>query len=235
MDRHIHRQGAPTILLDYQNLSGHISHIPVDVLRSRIEDEVPQLRKDLELLKDELSTSTAEIRAATVQASKELADFRNKSDSELLISQQKADENIKNAKHGLEDSIGKAFEKAVTDLSNTKEQFAIELVNTKHELLEKFQRSEKQSEIEEGGQNADVDDEPGIAVENQLRIKEQSAKAIDIYMNTLLSTVWIGCSKNTYGNHRIESSVNRFKRSNSGLQDFLSALCCYADLVSRSS
>ncbi len=51
----------------------------------------------------------------------------------------------------------------------------------------------------EMGEVPEIDDEPGIAVENQLRIKEQSAKAIEILTSHLHSTVWQGCSKNTYG------------------------------------
>ena len=51
----------------------------------------------------------------------------------------------------------------------------------------------------EMGEVPENDDEPGIAVENQLRIKEQSAKAIDFLTTHLLSAVWQGCSKNTYG------------------------------------
>jgi hypothetical protein len=54
-------------------------------------------------------------------------------------------------------------------------------------------------------ENEDVDEvddeeEPGIALEDQLRITEQSAKAIDLLSNHLLSTVWQPCSKNTFGN-----------------------------------
>jgi hypothetical protein len=43
------------------------------------------------------------------------------------------------------------------------------------------------------------EEEPGIALEDQLRITEQSAKAIDLLTSHLLSTVWQTCSKNTYG------------------------------------
>ncbi len=54
-------------------------------------------------------------------------------------------------------------------------------------------------DLPEMGEMPEIDDEPGIAVENQLRIKEQSAKAIEILTSHLLSSVWQGCSKNTYG------------------------------------
>ncbi len=52
-------------------------------------------------------------------------------------------------------------------------------------------------------EDEEVGDEPGISVENQLRIKEQSAKAIEILTSHLLSSVWQGCSKNTYGKQRL--------------------------------
>ncbi len=58
-----------------------------------------------------------------------------------------------------------------------------------------------QQEPEIMGEVPEIDDEPGIGVENQLRIKEQSAKAIEILTSHLLSAVWQGCSKNTYGEH----------------------------------
>jgi hypothetical protein len=44
------------------------------------------------------------------------------------------------------------------------------------------------------------DEEPRIALEDQLRIVEQSSKAIDLLTNHLFSTVWQTCSKNTFGN-----------------------------------
>jgi hypothetical protein len=46
----------------------------------------------------------------------------------------------------------------------------------------------------------DDEEEPAIALEDQLRITEQSAKAIDLLSNHLLSTVWQPCSQNTFGN-----------------------------------
>jgi hypothetical protein len=62
-------------------------------------------------------------------------------------------------------------------------------------LKSKFDDRENE-EVEE----VDDQEEPGIALEDQLRITEQSAKAIDLLSNHLLSTVWQPCSKNTFGN-----------------------------------
>ncbi len=47
------------------------------------------------------------------------------------------------------------------------------------------------------------DEEPGIALEDQLRITEQSAKAIDLLSSHMLSTVWQTCSKNTFGEYNL--------------------------------
>jgi hypothetical protein len=58
---------------------------------------------------------------------------------------------------------------------------------------------EDEEQEPEMGEVPEIDDEPGIAVENQLRIKEQSAKAMEFLTSHLLSAVWQGCSKNTYG------------------------------------
>jgi hypothetical protein len=75
-----------------------------------------------------------------------------------------------------------------------------ELTNARHIFTNQVtRRGEAHDDVDEGNGDDDVDDEPGIAVEDQLRIKEQSAKAIEIYTTTLLSSVWQGCSKNTYG------------------------------------
>jgi hypothetical protein len=80
-----------------------------------------------------------------------------------------------------------------------------ELTNTRHSFKDGISRRGEAHDADEKVQDADVDDEPGIAVEDQLRIKEQSAKAIDIYTESILSSVWLGCSKSTYGklNHMI--------------------------------
>ncbi len=61
-------------------------------------------------------------------------------------------------------------------------------------VLSKFEAAEN-DEVDEADE-----EEPGIALEDQLRITEQSAKAIDLLSNHLLSTVWQTCSKNTFGN-----------------------------------
>jgi hypothetical protein len=44
-----------------------------------------------------------------------------------------------------------------------------------------------------------MDDEPGIAMENQLKIKELSGNVIEILVSHLLSSVWQECAKNTDG------------------------------------
>jgi hypothetical protein len=66
-------------------------------------------------------------------------------------------------------------------------------------LRDELARRETSNNDDEGLGDNEVDEEPGIAMEDQLRIKEQSAKAIEIYTSTLLSSVWQGCSKSTYG------------------------------------
>jgi hypothetical protein len=64
-------------------------------------------------------------------------------------------------------------------------------------LRERYRDRENDEEVEEPDE-----EEPGIALEDQLRITEQSAKAIDLLSNHLLSTVWQTCSKNTFGKCR---------------------------------
>jgi hypothetical protein len=71
------------------------------------------------------------------------------------------------------------------------------------------------------GEVKEEDDEPNIAIENQLRIKEQSAKAIEMLTDNMLTTVWQTCSRNSYGEHvvgccgmqlSIDSKRNCFRR-----------------------
>jgi septal ring factor EnvC (AmiA/AmiB activator) len=64
--------------------------------------------------------------------------------------------------------------------------------NLEH-VMSKFEAVENE-DVEEADE-----EEPGIALEDQLRITEQSAKAIDILSSHQLSTVWQTCSKNTFG------------------------------------
>jgi peptidoglycan hydrolase CwlO-like protein len=61
-------------------------------------------------------------------------------------------------------------------------------------IMSKFVEDQEHEDVEKADE-----EEPGIALEDQLRITEQSAKAIDLLSNHLLSTVWQTCSKNTFG------------------------------------
>ncbi len=54
-----------------------------------------------------------------------------------------------------------------------------------HSLKSKFDERVKD---EQGKDDLEDEDEPGIALEDQLRITEQSAKAIDLLTNHLFST-----------------------------------------------
>ncbi len=67
-----------------------------------------------------------------------------------------------------------------------------EIEDLKEKLLNQARENDEMDEPDE--------EEPGIALEDQLRIAEQSAKAIELLSSQLLFTVWQTCSKNTYGN-----------------------------------
>ncbi len=99
--------------------------------------------------------------------------------------------------------LEKNLQKADKESQNLREElFSLrqELASSRNGLLDQTDRRVDLKDKDDEGQGDDeVDDEPGIAIEDQLRIKEQSAKAIEIYMSTLYSTVWQGCSKSTYG------------------------------------
>jgi hypothetical protein len=93
---------------------------------------------------------------------------------------------IMDAGEKLERYVGKADQQ----LQEQKDEFLVHREEMRKYIMEKEDTDEKQPDTQE---------EPGIALEDQLRITEQSAKAIDILTNHLLSTVWQTCSKNTFG------------------------------------
>ena len=78
-------------------------------------------------------------------------------------------------------------------------------LNTQREGMEKKLQEQRDvldhilEKEDDHDDNPPDEEEPGIALEDQLRITEQSAKAIDLLSNHLLSTVWQTCSKNTFG------------------------------------
>jgi hypothetical protein len=107
-----------------------------------------------------------------------------------------------------------------------------DFVDSLNSLMSKFddQTNEEVEEADEG--------EPGIALEDQLRITEQSAKAIDLLTNHLLSTVWQSCSKNTFGikcGSWGAGGAFRAKANIHFLQVSLFASCCSVDRLSKSN
>jgi hypothetical protein len=92
--------------------------------------------------------------------------------------------------------------KRTEDFENFKKELAFELEGLKSGWNEtKDSVDNLEAQVEKNlDQEDDNDEEPNIALEDQLRITEQSAKAIGLLSDHLLSTVWQTCSKNTYGN-----------------------------------
>jgi hypothetical protein len=68
-----------------------------------------------------------------------------------------------------------------------------------HDTVDYLKGRYRDRENDEVAAEEPDEEEPGIALEDQLRITEQSAKAIDLLSNHLLATVWQTCSKNTFG------------------------------------
>jgi hypothetical protein len=98
-------------------------------------------------------------------------------------------------------------------------------------VKERYRDRENDDDVDEPDE-----EEPGIALEDQLRITEQSAKAIDILSSHQLSTVWQTCSKNTFGK-TYQAFLSRFRtiKHDHCLQDSTSESCCSVDLSSRNS
>ena len=80
---------------------------------------------------------------------------------------------------------------SVIDLQAKVGEMTEQIQDMKEKLLNQAKEDDEMEPDEE---------EPGIALEDQLRIAEQSAKAIELLSSHLLCTVWQTCSKNTYGN-----------------------------------
>jgi hypothetical protein len=109
---------------------------------------------------------------------------------------------LKEENEKLQNDLDERDSKAINERQGLREDLSSlrdELASARITLMDQInRRGEANNDDDEGGDN-EVDEEPGIAMEDQLRIKEQSAKAIEIYTSTILSTVWQGCSRSTYG------------------------------------
>jgi hypothetical protein len=160
---------APRILVDFQSIS-EAANLSADELWNKIHVDIPRVSGECAILKDDLQ----ELNGYTAI---NLLDLRNDLRSE-------SDKTMKECQ-----SINEQLFTLREELTNARHIFSNQI----------SRRGDAHDDVDEGNGDDDVDDEPGIAVEDQLRIKEQSAKAIEIYMTTLLSTVWQGCSKSTYG------------------------------------
>ena len=108
---------------------------------------------------------------------------------ELSIKFQEKECNDRARLQGLGNDLNENIEKTVNLLDSTKV-----LKDDLEFLKDKYQEKEHDEDVQEPDE-----EEPGIALEDQLRITDQSAKAIDLLSSHLLSTVWQTCSRNTFG------------------------------------
>jgi sugar-specific transcriptional regulator TrmB len=116
----------------------------------------------------------------------------------LVEDNEKKNETIKELNRHLE-SLEERYQKREEIINNMEERYQKSELNIlammgKIEALTERSRERADDEVDEPDE-----EEPVIALEDQLRITEQSAKAIDLLTNHLLSTVWLTCSKNTFG------------------------------------
>jgi hypothetical protein len=93
------------------------------------------------------------------------------------------------------EELEKLKEKHDMELKQLAEKFD-DLTKDQRKHFEKLAKLVNEHEEESAGV---TDEEPRIALEDQLRIAEQSPKAIDLLTSHLFSTVWHMCSKNTFG------------------------------------
>jgi predicted RNase H-like nuclease (RuvC/YqgF family) len=149
----------------------------LEEVTKELEEIKTKMRADNERLKLDVEQNNRAAEEEKEQLTKELEEIKTKmrADNERL--KQDVEQNNRAA-----ENLREGMERNAEDLETLKSKFD-------------DQANEEVEEVDEG--------EPGIALEDQLRITEQSAKAIDLLSNHLLSTVFQTCSKNTFGNQNV--------------------------------
>jgi predicted RNase H-like nuclease (RuvC/YqgF family) len=122
----------------------------------------------------------------------------------MLEDQRKKQEDMHETIKSLQHDNGE-LRKNVSELKRTIKNLKLHVENQNDRKLDELEgcldalKSKFDDRENEEVEEVDDEEEPGIALEDQLRITEQSAKAIDLLSNHQLSTVWQPCSKNTFG------------------------------------
>jgi chromosome segregation ATPase len=172
-----------------------------EALNKRLKEEVADHKNSTSSNLDNISTSTAELLGVVLAGMK----------SEMNDNFSRLKEDMEKHKVDFEKEI-ETFSRLKEDMEKQKVDFEKEVENRNEQLEE---TKEEMAQYKEGldslksrfddqgkdeAEELENEEEPGIALEDQLRIIEQSAKAIDLLTNHLFSTVWQTCSKNTFGN-----------------------------------
>jgi hypothetical protein len=197
---------GPRILVDYQSIS-EVTGVSSADLKNWIP-LIPELKRKLDSLSD-VDQKVLNLKGDSSKAIKAVKDLLHGNESKASNERQELREDLthlnKNARNERQrlrelESLNENARNERQGLREALISLNDELANVRITLMDQIsRRSETNNNDDEGPGDNEVDDEPGIAMEDQLRIKEQSAKAIEIYTSTLLSTVWQGCSRGTYG------------------------------------
>jgi chromosome segregation ATPase len=181
-------------------------------LATSTAERLTEFQKEMELKNSQLKEEAEkklreEIEKKNVQLAdmkKELEDQRTQLMKDAKIAEEKLKEEIEKNFSRLKEDMEKQkvdFEKEIENRNEQLEETKEEMALYKEGLDSLKSRFDDQGKDE--AEELENEEEPGIALEDQLRIIEQSAKAIDLLTNHLFSTVWQTCSKNTFGNENI--------------------------------
>jgi hypothetical protein len=202
--------------------------IPTDgnLRREGLENMLQELKEKIEYIEEELKSeqlrqcdrwktteTTATTATSQIEQTKTSVRFHqnNLYDQlkDLNTKYQKKESNDGKRFQGLDDELKQLDQEQKTkDAEKTKDLIKVKFEITKLKaslgyLNENFQETRRENDAAEEPD----EEEPGIALEDQLRITEQSAKAIDLLSSHLLSTVWQPCSKNSFGKCILESRL----------------------------
>jgi hypothetical protein len=150
--------------------------------------------EDLHVLMDVVQEDLLKLKG---EAEEKLNEEIKKKNLELEHIKKEMEEMKKKLKKEMEDHMMST----ISNLSSTEEKLNTEIEKIKQDVLKEIEVLQSRLDHQENDNAVEEHQgEPGIALEDQLRITEQSAKAIDLLKSHLFSTVWQTCSKNTYGN-----------------------------------
>jgi hypothetical protein len=207
-DRQVSETSRDGDLQEKMNTSGGDVRVLTDVGHEDLLKLKEEAETKLEDMKQKMEEETRRLKNEAVkmelQVMLKLRALSTSTKNQLVIEKTQLEEKMKSLTEQLAEKteqLATSLAEKTDQLAETNKRFEKDMDDQKAQyeksldsLRSRFDDQEKDKAEEEH------EEEPGIALEDQLRITEQSAKAIDLLSNHLFSTVWQTCSKNTFGN-----------------------------------